>query len=335
MIYYINNKFYLSFLFYLQETLLSYGIDAKSTHLEANRYYNETVNDYDKNAKSDAKFPYDKKQALFHKSAVVPFCTTMFIDLFSGPRYLPPGLNMNIKLHRNSDSFVCIAASGTYKVKILDLRLYMNMVSLDNSKTSQHLEILEKGGTLYEPFKSTKITTKLIEKGIQDWNGSLCTGLLPRQLIVSFVDHEAFNGKIDKNGYVFEPIGIKYLTFKVNGTNHPPDGWKPDFGATPPDYVREYTAFQDAVGVKKSNGGNWIKLEDYGKHRCFWAIDLSGDQCNNTHTHVSDSGTIELNMSMAQTSKMYTMIVYAVYHNVLTISQDQSKNLMCKVLDIE
>ena len=90
MIYYINNKFYLSFLFYLQETLLSYGIDAKSTHLEANRYYNENVGDYDKNAKSDAKFPYDKKQALFHKSAVVPFCTTMFIDLFSGPRYLPP-----------------------------------------------------------------------------------------------------------------------------------------------------------------------------------------------------------------------------------------------------
>ena len=79
----------------------------------------------------------------------------MFIDLFSGPRYLPPGLNMNIKLHKNSDSFVCISANGTYKVKIVDLRLYMNMVSLDNSKTAHHLEILEKGGTLYEPFKST------------------------------------------------------------------------------------------------------------------------------------------------------------------------------------
>ena len=314
---------------------MSYGIDAKTTHLEANRYYDESVDDYDKNAKSDGKLPYDKKQALFHKSAVVPFCTTMFIDLFSGPRYLPPGLNMNIKLHKNSDSFVCISANGTYKVKIVDLRLYMNMVSLDNSKTAHHLEILEKGGTLYEPFKSTKLTTKLIEKGIQDWNGSLCTGLLPRQLIVSFVDHEAFNGKIDKNGYVFEPMGINYLTFKVNATNHPPDGWKPEFGAVPPDYVREYTAFQDAVGVKKSNGGNWIKLADYGKHKCFWAIDLSGDQCNNTHTHVSDSGTIELSMSMAQTTKMYTMIVYAVYHNVLTISQDQSKNLMCKVQDIE
>ena len=79
---------------------------------------------------------------------------------------------MSIKLHRNSASFVCIAASGTYKVKIVDLRLYMNMVSLDNSKTSRHIEVLEKGGTLYEPFKSTKITTKLIEKGIQEWNGS-------------------------------------------------------------------------------------------------------------------------------------------------------------------
>ena len=77
-----------------------------------------------------------------------------------------------------------IAKANAYKVKILDLRLHINMISMELGVAERHMGILEKGGTLYNPFKSTRITTKLVEKGIRDWNGTLCTGLLPRQLIV-------------------------------------------------------------------------------------------------------------------------------------------------------
>ena len=149
------------------------------------------------------------------------------------------------------------------------------------------------------------------------------------------MDHDAFNGTLKSNGYIFEPMGVEYLTFKINGTNHPPDGWRPNFNEPNSDYLAEYTAFLDGIGVKKSNGGNALKLGDYGKHRCFWALDLSGDQDNSMKTSIAKNGKIDLAMSFAESEKMYTILIYAIYHNCLTVYQDSSKTLQCKVLDVE
>ena len=70
------------------DTILSHGWESKSSHLETNRYYDETKDTYSTVQKSSGgKTPYDTRMALIKGSAKLPFLTTLHIDLFNGPRY--------------------------------------------------------------------------------------------------------------------------------------------------------------------------------------------------------------------------------------------------------
>ena len=47
----------------------------------------------------------------------------------------------------------------------------------------------------------------------------LCSGPLPKQVLVSFVAHDSFNGTLKKNPFIFENLDIRSLVFKINGEN--------------------------------------------------------------------------------------------------------------------
>ena len=61
----------------------------------------------------------------------------------------------------------------------------------------------------------------------------LITGPLPKQVIIGFVSHAAYNGSYKTNPYVFENLKIRSLVFKVNGVNSPPEEYEPDYTVTP------------------------------------------------------------------------------------------------------
>ena len=83
----------------------------------------------------------------------------------------------------------------------------------------------------------------------------------------------------------FENFGITGFHWKCNGELHPNEEFKPAFQKG--DYLREYQSFIDSIGIQHDNAGNDLNPEEWKSGNCFWALDTSGDMCNNFHTHRS------------------------------------------------
>ena len=50
-------------------------------------------------------------------------------------------------------------------------------------------------------------------------------------------------------------------------------------------YLLEYSHFLDGIGVKRLNSGIGIDIKDFATNHCFFVLDLTPEQCNNTHLH--------------------------------------------------
>ena len=129
---------------------------------------------------------------------------------------------MRLKFIRNDDNFVVIAdaANWAYKIKLLELFVEFRKISVDIPIMKKEMDLLDKGQPHVMPFLQGKHFIHTIpEERLSYMLDDLCTGRLPKQILVSFVRHDAFNGSLKKNGFVFENLGISSLVFKVNGEN--------------------------------------------------------------------------------------------------------------------
>ena len=259
---------------------------------------------------------------------------------------------MRLKFVRNEDNFVILAATGEYKIKLLELFVEFRKIGTDVGVLSRELALLNKG----EPYRMPFLQAKQFAYTVPEGRGSfmlndLCTGDLPRHLLVSFVRHDSFNSDKSKNGYIFENLNISSLVFKVNGENSPPSEYKPNFKSVPLDCLREYQHLMNAIGVKRLNSGVAITVADFAKTSCFFVLDLTPEQCNNSHLHgkyhiiyqlifllrnktlifaVGKSGNINLHITFAtRTDTPYQLLGYGIYPKAALI--DATGN--CKLAD--
>ena len=74
--------------------------------------------------------------------------------------------------------------------------------------------------------------------------------------------------------------------------------YRPNFKATPLDcvrgnthlylksiYFRITTEFFYGVGIKRLNTGLALNITEFAANNCFFILDLSPEQCNNSHIH--------------------------------------------------
>ena len=129
---------------------------------------------------------------------------------------------MKIKFHRNKDDFVIMgdAAEGTYKIKLLELFVEFRKITVDTQILRREMDALDRGDPYIMPFLQGKQIIHTIPNGrlsylLQD----LYSGPLPKQILISFVAHDSFNGTLKKNPFIFENLNIRSLVFKINGEN--------------------------------------------------------------------------------------------------------------------
>lgn len=124
---------------------------------------------------------------------------------------------MRLKFIRNDDNFVILANGGDYKIKLLELFVEFRKIGTDVAILSRELSLLNKGDPYKMPFlQARQFVPPVIPQGHQSYMlDELCTGDLPRHLLVSFVRHDSFNSDIKRNGFIFENLNISSLVFKV------------------------------------------------------------------------------------------------------------------------
>ena len=50
-------------------------------------------------------------------------------------------------------------------------------------------------------------------------------------------------------------------------------------------FFTEYQHLMNGVGVKRLNTGLDLTIKDFAVNNCFFILDLSPEQCNNSHLH--------------------------------------------------
>ena len=193
------------------ENLLSYGSTAKQSQLTSQLYYKdvagalEEINTYDDDAVNAG---FVARSQFTNVSRVVDMIGKIHSDLFFQDKYLLNDVGVRIRLNRNTDGFCLMgAADATFKVKILDCKLYVRKMKISPSVFIAHDKALEGGNAKYLIQRVVCKTYKIPTGNLDHTQETLFTGQLFTRIVVGCVDNDAFNGRFSKNPSLFAGTG--------------------------------------------------------------------------------------------------------------------------------
>ena len=300
------------------ENLLSYQEDA-CTHLQAQIFAMDTPGKMDgtPGANEGAK----KRAAFVAESKSFQFTAPIAADFLGSHNHLGPGNKLSIKLYRAKDVFLfltdCDAATeGVPTLLIEDMRLYYSRIEASIARPLKEVHVIAHTELSKFPLAANKTNFTL-----QVVTG----GVLPRTLIVFFINTAAYNGTYTSSPLDFEHLKISYMALRVNGKTVPADGLNPDFTAN--DYpntmvAREYLALFNNTGTNRINRGNLITLERWCQGYTLFCFDLSPDYCNGYHLHEAQVGVLEVDVRCSGMTAATQAMCYACYDMEATIYPD-------------
>ena len=307
------------------ECVLSYNNDAKKTHLKGAGWEKDTTGQ--ENVSGDANQGWVARRAAvigqdFH------FNMKLHCDFLHSMKYLPPGLSLTLRLIRNDANFSLMgdAFNALVRIDISKLRLQYTRVRAEPSFTKTVVSNMTKQTALF-PLTQSKIRTFLVNAGTDRINyPNIYTDVLPKTVIIGFLDRRAINGDMRFNPFRFNHHNINLLNLMINNVPvHPTRPFQPNYLTG--DFLREYINLFEETGMKQGNNIVDISMEDF-KNSCNWyAYDLTPDKCNQEHAHAARHGniSIELGFREAPTENLY-MLIYTTHRQ--TIEIDSNKNVI-------
>lgn len=304
------------------ENHLSYGTEAKQTHLALEHYEKDVVGEEQTFAMNNARFAAKQAKLVAGKQY---FNCKLHIDFFQSQRFLIPGVSIKLRFIKNDDNFI-INGTGNILIKIHDLKVVVRRVTLDPSVCESIEKSLEKSPAIY-PIVQSKIKNFTINVGIRNERiSNIFRGKLPRSVMFAFLPTTAFDGNRANNPFTFANQGINMLNLFINGEPFLPTSFQPNF--TTNNYYREYRWFLDNIGIAHDDEGNNIKLEDFKSNSCFFAFDLSPELCNSYHIHTPPQGSMDLVVGFTEnTTANLTCLVYASFNEAVSIDKDRNVSI--------
>ena len=304
------------------ETLLSYGSDAKNSHLTSSLFIKDTAYQFEDT--TGFNLGYNERKEIVKKSKLFDFSFFPHVDFFQTSRYLPPGCGFKLKLTRTKDAFSIMSNSGKeFMVKIHSLSLFVHRIQAAESAQKAFEQSLNYKNALYPITKSCckKIT---IPSGLTNANTpNIIHGKLPRQLVIAFTLSESMAGKFGSNPFLFSHFDCTFLTLRVNGLQQPSKPLRPDFKNKLVN--RELRALYDNIGILTQNQGCLITPDDYCGGYTIFCFDLCHDRTNGEHDHQSKTGTIDLEVSFGTPlPAAISLLCYAAYDTVVAITKERN-----------
>ena len=191
------------------ETCLSYGPAAKKSHLTGSLFYKDSKDYLEENnphADNARNNGFVKRHSFFENSRVVDMIGYIHSDLFFQDKLLPNEVSMRVRLVRNKNAFCLMsnAANASYKIQIVDCKLYIRKVKLSPSVFVAHAKAFENGNAKY-PIRRVICKTFTVPAGnLNCSQENLFAGQLPLRLVIGCVDNDAFNGSYVKNPFNFK-----------------------------------------------------------------------------------------------------------------------------------
>lgn len=306
------------------ETLLSYGDEARNSQLSMSLFNKDTANAMDNYENDNTGLV--ARRALTAESKTVQLIGKIHSDLFFQNRYLLNGVDLKIKLIRNSNPFVLMAeAASNYKLKICNASMFVRKVKVNSGIQLKHIEKLDKQQkmALY-PIRRVVMKTFNIATGSLSYNEeNLFTGVLPKRIVIGMVDAESFEGAYNLNPFNFKHKNLKYCSLLVDGKMIPQKALDSNFqnGST----LRNYFTLLESTGKAFRNDGIAIDRTEYNNGYSLVSFDLTPIQEEDGCYHLIKKGNARLELKFSQgLDRPVNVIVYAEFDSTIKIDRSRA-----------
>ena len=306
------------------ESLLTYGQDAKASHLTTSHFVWDNpqhFNDFDGGNEG-----YVNRKKEVESGKLFDFCINPHIDFLHTPRVLPSNIPMKLKLTRSNDAFSILSKSeNDLCVNIQSLSLFVYRIEPAEPIRKTLDSTFSKKNALF-PITRSLCKKYTIPAGLSTANTpNIIHGTLPRQMVIGFVRADALNGQYNLNPFNFQHFDCSFIAIRVNGMQVPSKGYRPDFEKRI--VRRELRALYDNIGVNSAadDTGCNLNVDDFVGGYTLFAFDLTPDHCNGFHLHESRKGNIDLEIIFNKPlPEAITVICYSAFENIVAITKERN-----------
>jgi len=310
------------------ETLLSYGMDAKTSQLTSALYYKDTAGNMDSVDFEDENAVNKglaARRRMARKSRVIDMMGRLHADIFFQNRYMLNEMGVKIKLIRSKDTF-CLMGDANYKIKITHVSLFVRKVKVMPSVFLAHAKAMERETAKY-PIRRVVCKSFIIPQNYLDMNHKkLFSGQLPTRIVIGLVDNRAFNGSRDRNPFNFAHFNLHEIGLYLDGQQqHALRPTQPNFATG--EYIRAYNTIFAGTGKLSADEGLFITRDEYANGYSLYAFDLTADLGEDDHFSLVRQGSVRLALKFSQALEAtVTVITYAEFENVIEI--DRNRNVV-------
>ena len=324
------------------ETVLTYGNDALDTHLQAEMWCPDDLEDIksaDYLTKYNEKKSFERKRKKFANNNDFSFVMQLHTEFNSINGFIVDNMPYTFTFVRNDPKFFLRTNStdtgcdgGEYTVDFSELKLTGKFMKPSAEVLKAYRTWLAREEEAVYQTTRTDIRTDQMLKGQKshDWNNIFASDNLPDMIYVCMVDADAKNGDYGKDPYHFDHFGVSNIYMRVNNKTFPLEPLKPNW--TGDNYLRTYKHLYENCSVKLNNIGLSITPERFKHGTTIFAWDLNHDNCGGAHANHSElKGSASLHMVFDKPNgldKNATVIVAGVYRDYLAIDVWRRPNVL-------
>ena len=308
------------------DVMMNYGREAKEGQLQAALFYKDTAGQMDTSETEPADPATPVNQGLKSRwewvksNNSIELIARIHSDIFLQPKMLVNGVEMQLKFHKNKDSFSLISrvANAAYKIVLEDISLMLRKCILTDTKYNQ-LQSVSKRDIVY-PI--TQVLTKVFtySAGPSSLNiNNAVQGKIPNRMIIGLVSNAAYNGDYTKNPFNFQHFGLRGVAVKLDGNTVNGDAIKVNFDDNR--YMEGFWTLFASTGYMFKDDGCYIDREDYKSGYTLFAYDLTPTLCDGQYVDPEKSGDLAVELTFkAALAEAVTVCMYFEYNSMITIN---------------
>ena len=306
------------------QTELSYDYENKKCQLRSEGYFNEEIHDIQVEKMTNFKKRpslITRRDMIVNKKKVY-FCSRLGADIMYTDKYLPPNVDIKIKLIRHKSTWGVLHSLNAKEchIHLKDLKLKMRKV-MPTLQERPNYKLNLSREPCYIPFKSSQFKVSIIPSLVSSYTvTNIASGILHKQIIFAMIHVDAFSHDSKMNPFNFQTFDLNRFNVIKNGQNVFPKAFTPDFDSD--DYMDLFRHFYDSIGFGISNHSCAINPYIFKKGKCFLVVDLTPDRCNNFHLHPDEKGKIDVELGFKSgVSHNIYLLSYAIYNSGIKIEE--------------
>lgn len=323
------------------ETLLTYGNEALTTHMQAEMWDPDDPEEIEEYTPQYWNNNYHKTRSFHAKRKKYSvdnefeFSMQLHTELNSISSFLPDKIQYQFKFTRNSPEFYLRQGigqntdPGSYTVQFTDLKLCGRFMIPSDAVKKDFDAFIRKTSSALKTVRTDIVSGQILAGQKQFlYNNIFNKDTLPDQIFICLIDQNAKTGTITSDPFFFETFGLDTIKLRVNNKDHPLDGLNPDWSTDR--YMKTYRELYENVSVKTNNTGLSITPKHYKYGSTIFAWDLNHDNCAGAHSNHGEligRADLHLNFKNALTNNVCVMVA-AVYRDFLSINEDREASII-------